>query len=119
MGLFEAVRVGSYWWSNLGLVVISIFLYRQGRQEAYCRSLSWPIMATALAGIAIGVAWQYGLVDYPLWGRGIYGTVLPVWLGGGMAAGGADTHGFGGSGHFEGQAGYMQCRYQLLAYGGR
>ena len=64
IGLAEAVRVGSYWWSNLGLVVISIFLYWQGRQEAYCRSLSWPIMATALAGIAIGVAWQYGMVDY-------------------------------------------------------
>ena len=64
IGLAEAVRVGSYWWSNLGLVVISIFLYWQGRQEAYCRSLSWPIMATALAGIAIGVAWQYGIVDY-------------------------------------------------------
>lgn len=64
IGLAEAVRVGSYWWSNLGLVVISVFLYRQGGQEAYCRSLSWPIMATALAGIAIGVAWQYGMVDY-------------------------------------------------------
>lgn len=64
IGLAEAVRVGSYWWSNLGLVVISIFLYWQGRQEAYCRSLSWPIMATALAGIAIGVAWRYGMVDY-------------------------------------------------------
>lgn len=64
IGLAEAVRVGSYWWSNLGLVVISIFLYWQGRQEAYCSSLSWPIMATALAGIAIGVAWQYGMVDY-------------------------------------------------------
>ena len=64
IGLAEVVRVGSYWWSNLGLVVISIFLYWQGRQEAYCRSLSWPIMATALAGIAIGVAWQYGMVDY-------------------------------------------------------
>lgn len=64
MGLFEAVRVGSYWWSNLGLVVISVFLYRQGRQDAYCRSLFWPIIATAMAGLAIGIAWQYGVVDY-------------------------------------------------------
>lgn len=64
IGLFEAVRVGSYWWSNLSLVVISVFLYRQGRQDAYCRSLFWPIIATAMAGIAIGIAWQYGVVDY-------------------------------------------------------
>ena len=64
MGFLEAVRVGSYWWSNLGLVVISVFLYRQGRQDAYCRSLFWPIIATAVAGSAIGIAWQYGVVDY-------------------------------------------------------
>lgn len=63
-GFLEIVRIGSYWWSNFALLVISVFLYSQGEQDAYCRSLFWPIIATAIAGAAIGIAWQYGIVDY-------------------------------------------------------
>ena len=64
IGFLEIVRIGSYWWSNFALLVISVFLYSQGEQDAYCRSLFWPIIATAIAGAAIGIAWQYGIVDY-------------------------------------------------------